>query len=235
VVSRSGRVGGGGREGGRVGEKRDPSGVGCLIDLVLALDTSHTHSLLLLSLFSHSMSHDIADGGSVAGFLLAWAMASMGKPFPKAVDDRGPLRQVGKEGGKEGGREAATMIFFCFLILCSYINLSFFPILLASRPCVCPTFLSPRLPRPLLDLTTFLTLPPSLPPPLPQLPPAIASAKLSSLPLPPGLCSNGPFGNAIFMGRFILLAMSGKYDFIKARRGGRGEGGREGGRGGMCL
>ena len=59
-----------------------------------------------------------------------------------------------------------------------------------------------------------------------QLPPAIASAKLSSLPVPPGLCATGRLGSALFMGRFILLAMSGKYDFIKVRR----EGGREGGR-----
>jgi hypothetical protein len=40
----------------------------------------------------------------VASFLLAWALSSTGKPFPAAVNDRGPLRHVGREGGREGGK-----------------------------------------------------------------------------------------------------------------------------------
>ena len=60
------------------------------------------------------------------------------------------------------------------------------------------------------------------------MPPAIASARLSSLPIPPGLCSMGTLSTALFMGRFLLMAMSSKYDFVKVGTEGRMKGGREG-------
>lgn len=46
---------------------------------------------------NNSISHDIADGGSIAGFLLAWALASTGQPFPPAAHDRAILREVPTE------------------------------------------------------------------------------------------------------------------------------------------
>lgn len=63
-----------------------------------AVDTSPKRSSYLHapthSIPPHSISHDIADGGSIAGFLLAWALASTGQPFPPAVHDRAVLREV---------------------------------------------------------------------------------------------------------------------------------------------
>lgn len=57
--------------------------------------THNTHSIP-----PHSISHDIADGGSIAGFLLAWALASNGQPFPPAAHDRAVLREVPAEEKK---------------------------------------------------------------------------------------------------------------------------------------